>query len=552
MNRILQRFKPRFSSKRLFVYAGIVLFFVMLVSAASFAQQEVKDGDKAAEDERKPPASVVVPIGPEDDYDRGVPRSSVKRFLEAAKEGDYESAAQHLDLRNLPREMRNTQGTELAREFKIILDRNLWIDLDLLSDHPKGYENDGLPSYRDLLGQIETEKKTYTLLLQRVPRGDGVHIWKISNATIAKIPELYELSGYGPFGDVLSGIIPEVYLFGAYLWQWVGMILIMVFGYLAVLPLIWLAVYLSNKKEKRPQLTRFVKGPLRFFIWVMIIISMKDLLSPTVAMQAMMKASTLFVIAFAWVLVRLFDLYIEHQIHKFQKMDKTGAIVLLRPLTKIVRVLIIVAAALVWLDNIGFKVTTLVAGLGVGGIAIALAAQAIFADIIGAIILLVSQPVRVGDFCRFGNTLGIVEEIGVRATQVRTLENTVVTVPNGEFSKLHLENYTLRENVWFHPKISLPYETTREQISKITNGIEDMLRNHPEVLDDPIQVYFTEIGDYSHNIDIFSYVGTGDYGEYKKIAEELNFAIMDIVEKAGARLALPSRKMYVEEGKVSE
>ena len=552
MNRILQRFKPRFSSKRLFVYAGIVLFFVMLVSAASFAQQEVKDGDKAAEDERKPPASVVVPIGPEDDYDRGVPRSSVKRFLEAAKEGDYESAAQHLDLRNLPREMRNTQGTELAREFKIILDRNLWIDLDLLSDHPKGYENDGLPSYRDLLGQIETEKKTYTLLLQRVPRGDGVHIWKISNATIAKIPELYELSGYGPFGDVLSGIIPEVYLFGAYLWQWVGMILIMVFGYLAVLPLIWLAVYLSNKKEKRPQLTRFVKGPLRFFIWVMIIISMKDLLSPTVAMQAMMKASTLFVIAFAWVLVRLFDLYIEHQIHKFQKMDKTGAIVLLRPLTKIVRVLIIVAAALVWLDNIGFKVTTLVAGLGVGGIAIALAAQAIFADIIGAIILLVSQPVRVGDFCRFGNTLGIVEEIGVRATQVRTLENTVVTVPNGEFSKLHLENFTLRENVWFHPKISLPYETSREQISKITNGIEDMLRNHPEVLDDPIQVYFTEIGDYSHNIDIFSYVGTGDYGEYKKIAEELNFAIMDIVEKAGARLALPSRKMYVEEGKVSE
>ena len=77
-----------------------------------------------------------------------------------------------------------------------------------------------------------------------------------------------------------------------------------------------------------------------------------------------------------------------------------------------------------------------------------------------------------------------------------------------------------------------------------------MLRNHPEVLDEPIQVYFTEIGDYSHNIDVFSYVGTGDYGKYKKIAEELNFAIMDIVEKNGARLALPSRKIYVEEGNI--
>ena len=263
-----------------------------------------------------------------------------------------------------------------------------------------------------------------------------------------------------------------------------------------------------------------------------------------------MQASTLIVVALAWVLVKLFDFYIEFQIHKFEEGDKAGAIVLLRPLTKIVRVLIILVAALVWLDNIGFKVTTLMAGLGVGGIAIALAAQAIFADIIGTIILLISQPVRVGDVCKFGNTFGIVEEIGVRATSLRTLDNTVVSVPNGEFSKQHIENYTWREKVWFHPKISLPYETSKDQIKEIASGIEEMLRNHPEVLDEPIQVYFTEIGDYSHNIDIFSYVGTGDYGEYKKIAEELNFAIMDIVEKAGARLALPSRKMYVEEEKV--
>jgi MscS family membrane protein len=321
----------------------------------------------------------------------------------------------------------------------------------------------------------------------------------------------------------------------------------MVLAYLVLLPLTWLTVFLINRKEKRPQVTRFVKGPLRFFVWVLIITSMKDLLSPTVVMQVMMRASTLVLIACAWVMIRLFDLYIEYQIQTFQEKGKTGAIVLLRPLTKLVRVVIIVAALIIWLDNIGFKVTTLMAGLGVGGIAIALAAQAIFADIIGAVILLVSQPVRVGDFCRFGNTLGTIEEIGLRATRVRTLDNTVVSVPNGEFSKLHLENYALREKVWFHPKISLPYETTREQISKIAGGIEDLLRNHPEVLDEPIQVYFTEIGNYSHNIDVFSYVGTGDYGKYKKVAEELNFAIMDIVEKAGARLALPSRKMYVEE-----
>jgi MscS family membrane protein len=534
-----------------FVYLCLTVFLLLshLFASSAISAESEKTVDQA---QNQPPAAVVVPLGPEDDYDRGVPRTSVKRFLEAARNGDFESAVQHLDLRNLPRNMRNAEGTELARQLKIILDRGLWIDLELLSDHPKGYDNDGLPSYRDLLGQIETEKKIYTLLLQRVPRGDGVSIWKISNATVAKIPELYELAGYGPFGDFLSGIIPEVYVLGAYLWQWVGMIIIMVFAYLLILPINWLAVFLINKNEKRPEVTRFVKGPLRFLIWVLIVTSMRDLISPTVVMQAMMKASTLIVVAFAWVLVRLFDFFIDYQIHKFEEKDKPGAIVLLRPLTKIVRVLIIIAAMLIWLDNIGYKVTTLMAGLGVGGIAIALAAQAIFADIIGSIILLVSRPVQVGDFCRFGNTLGTVEEIGLRATRVRTLDNTIVSVPNGEFSKLHLENYSMREKVWFHPKVSLPYEITKDQISTIAAGIENMLQEHPMVHDDPIQVYFTEIGEYSHNIDVFSYVRTGDFGEYKKIAHELNIAIMAIVEKAGARLALPSRKMYVEEGSVSE
>jgi len=536
-------------SNRSFIAFCLTVFLLLFLFGAQSAFSA--EAEKAVE-QAAPPAAVVVPLGPEDDYDRGVPRSSMKRFLEAARNGDFENAAQHLDLRNLPREMRNAQGAEIAREFKIILDRGLWIDLDLVSDHPKGYENDGLPSYRDLLGQIETDKKTYNLLLQRVPREDGVKIWKISNATVAKIPELYEEASYGPFGDFLSSFFPEVQIWDTYLWQWAGVIIIMVFAFLILLPFTWLAVFLINRKEKKPKIISFVKGPLRFLVWVLIVKSMKDLLSPTVTMQAMMEGATLSIIAFAWVFVRFFDFYIEHLIQKFQEKDKTGAIVLLIPLKKIVRVAIIITALLVWLDNIGFKITTLMAGLGVGGIAIALAAQAIFADLIGAIILLISQPVRVGDFCRFGNIIGTVEEIGLRATRIRTLDNTVVSVPNAEFSRQHLENYTWREKTWFHPKISLPYETPREKIAKIASDVAEMLKNHPEVLDDPIQVDFTEIGDYSHNIEVFSYIASGDWGKYKKIAHELNMAIMDIVEKAGVRLALPSRKMYVEEGKVSE
>jgi MscS family membrane protein len=123
----------------------------------------------------------------------------------------------------------------------------------------------------------------------------------------------------------------------------------------------------------------------------------------------------------------------------------------------------------------------------------------------------------------------------------------VVAIPNAEFSKLQLENFALRKKVWFHPQISLPYETSQEQVQTIIVEMESLLRNHPDVLDDPVQIHFVTISDYALVLDVFSYVNTGDYGEYKKIAEQLNYGIMAIVDKAGSRLALPARKMYVEE-----
>ena len=534
-------------NKSRFVFLSLTVFLLFFLFSTL---QAIGADEKPNPEKQKLSAPKIV--GPEDEYNRGVPRSSFKGFNNAANEKDYARATEYLDLRNLPRDVRNIGGEKLAEMFRDILNRSLWVDTEMLSDNPDGYADDGLPSYRDLLGQIEAENKTYNLLLQKVPRGDGVHIWKISNKTIAIIPELHDHLGYGPFGDALDSIFPDIEIFGTKLWQWVGLIIILVFAYIAAMVITGLVAPIVRRSitaGSGDKVIPFIKGPLRFLIWILLAWSMESLISPTVTIKMLMKGGTLIIIAFAWTIIWLFDFYITYLQHKFEKEDRSGAIVLLKPAKTVVRILIVVIAFLAWLDNIGFQVTTLLAGLGVGGIAIALAAQAILADFIAAIILLMAQPVRVGDFCKFGNTLGTVEDIGLRATRIRTLDNTVVSVPNAEFSKQHIENYALREKVWFHPKIKLPYETSRETIKKIADGIEEMLKNHPEVHDEPIQIYFTEIGDYSHNIDVFSYVATGDYGTYKRIAHELNSAIMEIIEQAGARLALPSRKMYVDDGK---
>ena len=182
----------------------------------------------------------------------------------------------------------------------------------------------------------------------------------------------------------------------------------------------------------------------------------------------------------------------------------------------------------------GFKVTTLLAGLSISGVAVALASQKSLENIFGALTLFSSQPVRVGDFCRFGDKVGTVEEIGLRATRIRTLDRSVITVANGEFANLHLDNYSARDRFWYHPEIGLRYETTPDQIRYILVEVQKMLYAHPKVLPEPLWVRFIGFGDYSLNVGVFAYIGVTNYDESLEVAEDLNLRIMDIVAAAGS------------------
>ena len=138
-----------------------------------------------------------------------------------------------------------------------------------------------------------------------------------------------------------------------------------------------------------------------------------------------------------------------------------------------------------------------------------------------------SKPVSVGDFCRFRDTLGTVEEIGLRATRVRTLDHSIVTIPNAEFVNLHLDNLTERRKILYRPRISLRYGTSADQIRGILDEIKNMLSTHPRVLADPARVRFTNFGTYSLDLDIFAYINENRYNEYLEIAEDIN--LMDCV-----------------------
>jgi MscS family membrane protein len=190
-------------------------------------------------------------------------------------------------------------------------------------------------------------------------------------------------------------------------------------------------------------------------------------------------------------------------------------------------------------------VTGLIAGLGVGGIALALAAQKTIENLFGGVTLIADQPVRVGDFCRFGSNIGTVEDIGLRSTRVRTLDRTLVSIPNGEFSQTQLENFGQRDRIRLACTLGLRYETSPDQLRHVLAEIRKLLLSHPEIEREPARVRFVGFGSHSLDLEIFAYVGTRDWNHFLAVREDLFLRVMAIVEESGSGLAFPSQTLYM-------
>ena len=224
---------------------------------------------------------------------------------------------------------------------------------------------------------------------------------------------------------------------------------------------------------------------------------------------------------------------------------------LLRLAARIAGVATVIAIIFYVSSQLGAPLYGIVAGLGVGGIAIALAAQNTLEHFIGSLNLFADRPVRVGDFCRYGEDptpewqrIGIVESIGLRSTRIRGLDDTVTTIPNGDFSKMHLVNYSLRSRILLKTVLGLRYETTDDQLRYVLASLREMLLAHPRVVDEKPRVRFAGFGDFALQVEVRANLNTTDLNEYRAIREDLLLRIMNIVKEAGTGFAFPSRTVY--------
>lgn len=487
------------------------------------------------------------------DPDETTPRGAAREFLSLARRGDYAAAARHLDLSALPAGELAESGPRLARELHIVLDRALWVDLDALSDNPEGLEDDELPPGRDRLGPVSGRGGHVDLLLARVAAPGGERVWRVAASTVARIPELYALHGYPPFVERLPPEFVEWGLLGTDLWQWIGLFALAPAAWVLAFLVAWVVLSLARLLARRTttglddRIVESVNRPLRLAATIYLFLAGSYWLRLNVPVQRFLVHASrgLTILLVTWVCLRLVDILTRAARNRMVREERRAAVSMLDLGCRTAKVLIVALGLLGLLQNLGFNISGIVAGLGLGGIALAFAAQKTVENLFGGVSLSLDQPIRVGDFCKYGSGMGTVEDVGLRSTRIRTLERTVVSVPNAQLASVEIENFADRDRFRLFTTIGVRYESNPDQVRRLAGKIRELLAAHPKVLQDPLRVRFVGFGASSLDIEIFTYIETREIDEFYAIREELFLGIMDLVTETGTGFAFPSQTLYL-------
>ncbi|WP_135506085.1 mechanosensitive ion channel family protein [Roseovarius aestuariivivens] len=485
-----------------------------------------------------------------DPLGRDTPRGLVKGLIAALAAEDYDRAARYFQGGTgvgIPAWRLPMIKTALNSAGALKTSRDL-------SLQPEGALDDGLGADLEQIGTLGQGEGEEPLLARRIEGDEGM-IWLVATETGQVLSRwragsaenatlLRYLVGWLPPGPSIGGVPIR---------DW-GLLMALADVSFAVahglmLTRRWL-VRLLGRRAEGGRFSRFVSAsepPLKLLVAAVIF----SLCAGMLGVSLVARYQSIWIVelaawfAAAWFVWRLIDTMADATLARMSRhgaISAYSAVMFFSRLAKVVAAGIFLAVAL---RALGVDITAGLAALGVGGLALAFGAQKLIENLIGSVTLIADRPVRVGDFCKFGETLGTVEEIGIRSTKIRTLARTVVTVPNGEFSSLHLENFARRDTYLFHHMLGVRYETSPDVLRGLLSRLRQLLRDHPNVSPDSARVRFVRFGAHSLDLEIFAYIHASEWNDYLEIQEELMLSIMECVEDAGTGFAFPSQTLYV-------
>ena len=496
---------------------------------------------------QQPAPSTAPTEAPTDTLGRSTPRGTVLGFLGAAHRGDYSAAARYL---NTPLEGSAADG--LASQLITILDRRLPAHLDQLSSQPDGSVTDGLPLGTDLVGSIQTSGGALNILVERVRRPEGF-IWLFSSATLEQVPEAYSELNSRSIDEYLPTWLSKRGWYSIPLWQWIVLAagLILAIGVSSMLRRVVLPVLRKlvggRLSSQDNHMLDLLAAPIRALAVLAILHVTVVLLNlPLIAREAWRDANLgLLIIACTWLFLRVVKIFGRVAGRRLQDMGRGDSTSFVRLTQRTINFVVAFLAIIFVARSAGINVTGVIAGLGVGGIAVALAAQKTLENLFGGVSIIFDKSIRVGDLCRIGDQEGRVQDIGIRSTRFRTQARTVLTVPNGQLSSMNLENMGMRDKIRFRHIIGLRTETTSQQLTFVLEGFRALLAGHHSVEADTSRVNLVQVGPSSMDLEVFAYILTNVPERFLVIQEELLVGALAVVERSGTATALPSQVVYM-------
>jgi MscS family membrane protein len=483
---------------------------------------------------------------------RETPRGTVVGFVRAAQEENIEqaweffqySAHGHLDA---------TERQDLVDHLLTLINATFPTSaLDSISRDPEVRGDDGRVQTETRVTGTRGLSEPFVLTLTR---GDqhGAKVWLISQETLQQVPEAFESLRFPRLASKLPAFFVKTRALGMPLWQWLAILLLapvaMSLGWSLALvsralwrrALVWRGLPISPA----PPWRRF--GPGALLASVLLHYSFVAIIGTSLLYRQYYRWLIFFLIAFGayWGLTHVIAWIFRGISQQLTERGRIAERSLVSLGQRVLNVLIFLIVALIYLNFLNINVTAALAGLGIGGLAIGLGAQKTFENLLGGISILTDKAIVVGDSCKIGDQTGVVEDIGLRSTKIRTENRTVVSIPNGTVATATLENFRFRDKILSKQMIRLRYDLTPDHTRYALSQVREVLAHHPKVEDASARVRLLKFGDNGLEVEIYAYILERDYGIFLATQEDLMLQVMESLEQTGAAVALPSQTTTV-------
>jgi MscS family membrane protein len=443
------------------------------------------------------------------------------------------------------------QAARLAIQLKQVLDgKGLMVQVNKLPRDP------------DYIEDTTAERQIYTLFPGELPEVYLEKIqgrWYYSAETVQLIPDLHKR--VYPWGaDVLLNMLPksgQEQVLGMAVWQYLGLLGILVLALLVHLGLSRLLNPLVRRLTRRRSFSVAVDAEVPWKIArglsIYVILRLISWLLPMLQLPiesasfARLVIQVLSIVLVIYVLLRILDVIVFYANRLAKRTESKMDEQLVPVLYRSAQFLLYVGGMIQLLRLLQIDLTTLIAGISIGGLALALAAQDTLKNLFGSVTIFLDKPFQIGDWINFSGVDGMVEEVGLRSTRVRTFANSLVYVPNGKLADMVVNNFGLRAYRRFNTKISITYDTPVPLIEKFVEGLRTIVAEHPRTRKDFYEIHLNELSSSSLDIMFYIFFEVPTWGEELKARHEVLLAVIGLARSLGVRFAFPTQTMHVEE-----